>query len=85
MKMSKFLTAKYYQENIERLEKKLAKYIKNLSKQEKVKKNNMVTNIRKVSQKMKNKNLLSIEQNITEWEKMSNYNNYNYKKHFFKT
>ena len=38
MKMSKFLTAKYYQENIERLEKKLAKYIKNLSKQEKVKK-----------------------------------------------
>ena len=66
MKMSKFLTAKYYQENIERLEKKLAKYIKNLSKQEKVKKNNMVTNIRKVSQKMKNKNLLSIEQNITE-------------------
>ena len=28
MKMSKFLTAKYYQENIERLEKKLAKDIK---------------------------------------------------------
>ena len=38
MKMSKFLTAKYYQENIERLEKKLAKDIKNLSKQEKEKK-----------------------------------------------
>ena len=66
MKMSKFLTAKYYQENIERLEKKLAKDIKNLSKQEKEKKNNMVTNIRKISQKMKNKNFLSIEQNITE-------------------
>ena len=64
--MSKFLTAKYYQENIERLEKKLAKDIKNLSKQEKKKKNNMVTNIRKISQKMKNKNFLSIEQNITE-------------------
>ena len=66
MKMSKFLTAKYYQENIERLEKKLAIDIKNLSKQEKEKKNNMVTNIRKISQKMKNKNFLSIEQNITE-------------------
>ena len=66
MKMSKFLTAKYYQENIERLEKKLAKDIKNLSKQEKEKKNNMVTNIRKISPKMKNKNFLSIEQNITE-------------------
>ena len=38
MKMYKFLTAKYYQENIERLEKKLAKDIKNLSKQEKEKK-----------------------------------------------
>ena len=66
MKMSKFLTAKYYQENIERLEKKLAKDIKNLSKQEKEKKNNMVTNIRKISKKIKNKNFLSIEQNITE-------------------
>ena len=43
----------------------------------------MVINIIKISQKMKNKSLLSTEKNITEWEKMP-YNKNNDLKSFFK-
>ena len=59
--MSRTLSAKYYQENKERLQKKACKRYQNLSKKEKENNNNMVVNVTKISQKMKNKSLLSIE------------------------
>ena len=40
----------------------------------------MVLNVTKISQKMMNKRLLSIKQNIVKWEKMPNCN---YKKYLF--
>ena len=65
--MSKTLSAKYYEENKERLLKELVKDIKNLSKEEKEKQsNNMVMNVTKTTQKMKSKSLLSIEKSIIE-------------------
>ena len=65
--MSKILSAIYYQENEERLQKKARKRYQNLSKEEREKKRgNMVVNITKISQKMESKNLLSTEKNITE-------------------
>ena len=64
--MSENLPAKYYQENKERLQKKLMKDIKIFLKKKKRKSNNMVMNVTKISQKMKNKSLLSIEKNIIE-------------------
>ena len=67
--MSKILSAQYYQENKERLEKKLMEDIKIFLKKKKKKNGNMVVNVRKISQKMKNKSLMSIEKNI-EWEKI---------------
>ena len=64
--MSKNLSAKNYQENKERLQKKkLMKDIKIFLKKMK-KSSNMVVNIVKNSQKMKNKGLLSIEKNTIE-------------------
>ena len=60
--MSKSLSAKYYQENKERLQKK---FMKDLSKAEK-EKSNMIMNDTKIYQKMKNKSLLSLEKNIIE-------------------
>ena len=50
--MAKHLSAKYYLENEARLQNKLVKDI--------------VVNVTKISQKMKNKSLLSIERNIRE-------------------
>ena len=64
--MSKNLSAKYYQENKERLQKKFVKDIKILPRKKKKKDNNMVVTSTKISQKMKNKGLLSIEKDITE-------------------
>ena len=64
--MSKHLSAIYYQENKERLQEKLVKDIKTFLKKKKKKSNNMVVNVTKISQKMKNKSLLSIEKNIIE-------------------
>ena len=64
--MSKNLSAIYYQENRERLQEKLVKDIKTFLKKKKKKSNNMVVNVTKISQKMKNKSLLSIEKNIIE-------------------
>ena len=59
--MSKNLSAKYYQENKETQKQNLMKDIKIfLKKEEKEKNNNVVVNATKVSQKLKNKNLLSI-------------------------
>ena len=62
--MSKTLLAKYYQENKDRLQKKLVKDIKIFLKKKKKKSYNMVMNVKKVSQKIKNKIFLSIEKNI---------------------
>ena len=64
--MSKDLSAKYYQNNKERLQKEGRKRYQSLSKEEKEKSNNMVVNDTKISQKMK-KNLvisLSIEKKM---------------------
>ena len=67
--MSKNLSTKYYQENKEGLQEKAHERYQNLSKEEKKKNDNMVVNVIKVSQEMKNKSLLSIEKNIIEREK----------------
>ena len=62
--MSKNLSAKYYQENKERLQKKARERYKNFSKEENEKSYNM--KVTKVCWRMKNKSLLSIEKNIIE-------------------
>ena len=62
--MSKHISAKYYQHNKERLQKKLVEDIKIFRKKKKWKSNNMVINVTKISRKMKKKSLLSIEKNI---------------------
>ena len=64
--MSKNVSAKYYQENKERLQKKLVKDIKIFVKKKKKKSGSMAVNVTKISQKTKNKSLLSIEENIIE-------------------
>ena len=58
--MSKNLSAKCYQENIERLQKKLVKDIKIFLNKKMKKCDNMVVNFTKISQKMEKINLLSI-------------------------
>ena len=62
--MSTTLSTKYYQENKDRLQKKLMKNIKIFLKKKKKKSYNMVMNVKKISQKIKNKIFLSIEKNI---------------------
>ena len=69
--MSKTLSAKNYPEN---KEEKLAKDIKIFLKKKKKKSNNIVLIVTKISQKMKNKILMSIEKNIIEREKTLYYN-----------
>ena len=64
--MYKNLSAKYYQENKERLQKKARERYQNLSKEGKFK-------------KMKKIKWWSIEKNIIEWERTLYYN---YKKYF---
>ena len=59
--MSKTLSAKYYHENKERLQKKLVKDIKIFLKKKKKKSDNMVVNVTNISQKTKKKSLSSIE------------------------
>ena len=63
--MLKNLSAKHYQENKERLQKNLVKDIKFFLKKDKKKNYNMLVNVTKTSQKMKNNSLLSIKKNIT--------------------
>ena len=69
--MSKTISAKNYHENNE---EKLAKDIKIFLKKKKKKSNNIVLIVTKISQKMKNKILMSIEKNIIEREKTLYYN-----------
>ena len=63
--MSKNLSAKHYQQNKEKATKKTCERYQNLSKEERCS-NNMVVNMTRISQKVKSKNLLSIEKNIME-------------------
>ena len=53
MKISKYSSAKYYQNNKERLQKNLVKDIKIFLKKKKKKNDNMVVNDTKIYQKMK--------------------------------
>ena len=62
--MPKNLSAKYYQENKERLQKKLVKDIKIFLK--KKKNENMVVSITKISLKKKDISFLSVEKNMIE-------------------
>ena len=59
--MRKDSSARYYQNNKDRLQKKLVKDIKVFLEKKKKKCDKMVVNDTKINQKMKNKNLLSIE------------------------
>ena len=77
--MSKIFLANYYQENKERLQKKLVKDIKIFLTKKKKKSNNMVMNITKNFSKMKKINWLTIEKNIIKRVKTLYYN---YKKVF---
>ena len=62
--MSKDLSAKYYENNKERIQKKLVKDIKIFLRKIKKKSNNMVVNDTKIYLNMKKKSLLSITKNI---------------------
>ena len=62
--MSIILSANYYQENKERLEKKACKRYQNYSKEEKEKKQHYGCEHYKIYQKLINKSLLNIEKNI---------------------
>ena len=64
-KNAKNLSAKYYQENKERIKKAHERY-QILCKEEKQNSNIMVVNVTKIFQNMKNKRLLSVEKNIIE-------------------
>ena len=59
--MSENLSAKYYQEDKESLQKRLVKNIKIFQRKKKKKSDNIVVNITKISQKMKTKSWLNIE------------------------
>ena len=61
MQISKNVSAKYDQENKERLQKKLVKDIKIFLNKKKKKSNNMVVKVTKISQKRKEINWLSIK------------------------
>ena len=62
--MSKDLSAKYYENNKERIQKKLVKDIKVFLRKIKKKSNNMVVNDTKIYLNMKKKSLFSITKNI---------------------
>ena len=68
------LSAKYYQENKDRLQIKFVKDIKIFLRKKKGKSDNIFVNVIKISQKMKKKSLLSIQKNLIEREKMPFYN-----------
>ena len=59
--MSKNLSAKYYQENEEILQRKACERYKNLCKEEKKKNDNIVINITNISQSIKDNIFASIE------------------------
>ena len=61
MKMSKNSSAKYYQDNKEKLQKKLVKDVKDID--------GMVVKDTEIYQKMKNKSWLGIEKNLSNEKK----------------
>ena len=66
IKIPENFLANSYQEHKEILQKKVCERYQNLSKKEKEKSRNMILNVTKISQKMKNKCLLSIEKKFIE-------------------
>ena len=66
--MSKDSSTRYYQRDKERIQKSLVKGIKISLKKKKTENENMVANNRKISQKLKSKNWLSIEKCIMRCE-----------------
>ena len=62
--MSKDPSAKYYQNNKERIQKKHLKDIKVFRNKKKKKRDNMIVNDKNICQKMKSKSLLNIEKNV---------------------
>ena len=76
--MTKALSAKY-QKIKKDYKKQLTKDVKIFLKNKKKKSGNIVVNVTKISQKMKNKSLLSIENNVIKRERTLYYN---YKKVF---
>ena len=78
MTMTKDLSAKY-QKIKKDYKKQLTKDVKIFLKNKKKKSGNMVVNVTKISQKMKNKSLLSVENNVIKRERTLYYN---YKKVF---
>ena len=68
MTMTKDLSAKY-QKIKKDYKKQLIKDVKIFLKNKKKKSGNMVVNVTKISQKMKNKSLLSIENNVIKRER----------------
>ena len=69
MKMSNDLSAKYYQNGKERLQKRAPQRYQDLSEEENKKTENMVANGIKIFLKMKNKGLLSKGKTIMKYEK----------------
>ena len=62
--MSKDSSAKYYEDNKERLQKKARERYQSFSKEEKEKSDDMVMSYTKIYLKKKNKSLLNIEINF---------------------
>ena len=62
--MSKDPSAKYYQNNKERIQKKHLKDTKVFRNKKRKKRDNMVVNDKNICQKMKSKSLLNIEKNV---------------------
>ena len=77
--MSKNLSGKYYQENKERLQKKVRERYQNLSKEENEKSDNMIEKVTKISQKMKKK----LVEHRKKYYRMSKTLYYNYKNFCF--
>ena len=63
--MSKDSCPKYYQKNKERLQEKVLERYQNLSKEGKLKRDNMVKKNKKISLKLKSKGWLSTQTYIT--------------------
>ena len=59
--MPKSLSAKYYEKDKERLQKKTRERYQNASKEKNEQNYNLIVSVTKISQKKKNKSLLSIE------------------------
>ena len=74
MKISKDLSAKYYQENKKRLPRKAREIYQNLSKEEREKMQQDGCERYKISRKMKNQNLAEYRQNYYRLGKMLYYN-----------